>query len=286
MTKQHRPLKSLIASAVGIAATSLSFGAHASLVDGIVESWTVGVNSVFSNVCDANGDCTIPNAISGYTIGSQSLRWGTGGEGPSGLDIGNSGNTTVVTNGGAVPNVTITHLNHPVTGTTLRSLDIVSTLSLTPLLPPLPGLPPVQQVFGVKFLETTNNLLPTCPNGIANYTGVNVNGCGDIFVTDAQALNFAFQYDLDGAGAVYNPVTYFISFYEATSGLNPLPDAACASVGAANGCRGFMTAESRDTTVQFASVITTAPIGIPEPGTLALLGLGLLGAGVARRRRS
>ncbi len=277
--------------ALGIAgalALAFSGSAHATMVNGLVDAWQVDVSTVFdtTTICDSTNDCTSPTGVT--VVDSQTLRWGTStGSGQSGLDISSSPSTTsVLTNGPSVDNVAITHHNNPITGTTLKSLDIVSTLTLTPTSPPAGALAPATITFKVHYLETPNGDSP-CADGGANGAGVNANGCADIYVTDASSLNFTFFYDLDGGGPLQNQL-YYISFFESTNGLNALSAAACAAVGVSSPCLGFETPEQADTTVHFAALITTDPvvIKVPEPSMLSLGGLGLLGlAGLRRRQR-
>jgi hypothetical protein len=259
-----------------LAAAAMLFGA-AGVQASPITTWQVDVNTVFDTSTVLPAGVTIVN--------DKELRWGTAatGAGDSGLLITDSPISTFVdTDGPLVSNVSVTHRNNPITGTSLSSVDILSTLTLTPFAPPGPGLPSATITFGINFLETPNGADP-CADGGVNGAGVNVNGCGDIFVISQDSLNFSFQYaDIDDPAFLR---TYFISFVELSSGLNPLSSEACAAVGVTSPCLGFVTPEEATSTVQFAALITTDPVVIPEPGALALVGLGLGLAGFARRQR-
>lgn len=242
-----------------------------------VNQWTVDVNTIFiaSSILPGSG-ISNPNPTT--------LNWGTPTSANSGMDILNSPSSeTVFTNGAAVANVSVRHRNNPIGGTTLTHVDIQSTVTLTPLDPAGSALAPAQIVFGIDFAETPNDpgVGNNCANGAANGVGKNINGCADIFAVSSDALNFLFNYDGQD---------YFISFFEQTSGLNPLSSAAClAATGSSNPCLGFETIEGQSTTVNFATLITTEriDINVPEPGSMSLVAGALLTLGfIGRRRRN
>jgi hypothetical protein len=262
----------VIASAFG------STGVQASLADGIVDQWTVGVVGNF--LC---GTAVFTGAGGNNSCNNTTMNWGTNGI--SGLDLGNTPPATVDTNGAPVGNLSLTHRNQPINAPTLNSVSLKSTLLLTPLTPPDAPFGPFSLDFFIDFQETPNGANPCADGGANNVPGVNINGCGDIFVIDRSSLNFPFFYNLETgqAGAGAGEHQYFISFFEELGGTGPLSNEACAAVGVPNGCLGFVTPESANTTFNFAAVITTERIGVPVPGTLASIGLGLLLLGLRRR---
>lgn len=260
-----------------------------------VTSWTTTVDSAFdpTSIVSTIGPVTPPGTAPDVVISNsnKTLRWGVStGQGQSGLDITNSPTSSnILTNGPAVANISVTHTNFPIQAPSLDRVNILSTLTLTPFSPAGQGLPPATLTFGINFLETPNaGTNGFCADGAAvGSGGVNANGCADIFVIEANTLNFAFEYDTDGLGGDAAE-TYFISFFEQSAGLNPLSAAACLAVTGSNApCLGFETAEGVQTTVNFAALITSQPVQIPEPGSLALAGVALAGlAGLGRRRKT
>lgn len=227
------------------------------------------------------------NNRSALTIGKNTTNLRDGG-GP----VTGSINTTI----GGTPNasldqikngVTFTHWNNTISGNFNELLGgtVEDSLTLTPLVP-LGGssydLPKINFTF--KFSETTNN-----PGGQGNNNcaGGTAEPCADLFgiVGFSGNVNQSFTYDGN---------TYFASIYVLDQAGNASPFALllpgeCQALGLGNTCQGFRTKEAAQTTAQFAFSITTdrieIPGDVPEPASLALVGVALAGLGVASARR-
>jgi len=253
----------------------------------IVTQWQVTVDSTFdpNSIVDSNGQTPGDVVLSN---GDRLLEWGDTLQ--SSLEITNSPVDTIVDTSispdllPAVGNVYVTHTNEPITGTTLDQVSLVNQITLQSLVPPGGTQDPVTLTFMIDFQETVNSDDP-CADGFPNGEGANINGCGDIFVISADALNYSFTYDT-GDGIQQE---YFISFVELTGGLTALSSEAClAATGSSDPCLGFVTPESATTSFQFGAIISTEPVAIdpiPAPGVLSLMGLGLVTLATLRRRR-
>ena len=260
--------KSLIAAAV-LATSAMSHAAP-------VITWDVAVTGLWTAFA--------PNPGVTASEGNTLLSWGTPSvntpTGQSSLKITNPATTAIDTYfGGGVPpaefiapSIALTHNNNPITGTFLTSAQVTVGVVLTPLNPAAEGFPLQDIAYNIKFKETPNNVrLDRCA------VATSLTPCDDIFVLLGGFLNESFDYD---------GFTYFVNAFPTEGGtLRFLEPGECAAAGEAIGCFGFTTPERQSSNLAFGLTISSERLEVPEPGSLALLGLGLAGLAAATRRK-